>query len=327
MAPAQAVERVHRDVGPALPGRGELRSAGQQQQDPRGADPIDDRAEDVERAGIGPVQVLEDAQHRLPPGEPEELLNQRLDRQLPLPLRAVGQRRVTPVGRDRQQRRDQGGRLAHPLDALRQQGLQLVQLGRVRVVAGETRGALELLDDGMEGGAGVVGRALVAQPQVRFRFDMLADGSDDPRLADARLARQEHRLPLAVLGLLPAIEQQGDLLLAPDQRREPGRARLEPALDRARPGDPPHRHRVGEALQHLRPEILEFERAADQPPRRGSDQDRVGLRQRLQPGRQVGRLADDRLLLGRAFADQVADDHHPGGDADPCRQGLAIGRA
>jgi hypothetical protein len=179
----------------------------------------------------------------------------------------------------------------------------------------------------MEGGAGVVGRALVAQPQMRFSFDMLADGSDDPRLADARLARQEHRLPLAVLDLLPAIEQQGDLLLAPDQQREPGRARLEPALDRSRPGDPPHRHRVGEALQHLRPEILEFERAADQPPRRGSDQDRVGLRQRLQPGRQVGRLADDRLLLGGAFADKVADDHHSGGDADPRRQGLADGRA
>jgi hypothetical protein len=36
----------------------------------------------------------------------------------------------------------------------------------------------------------------------------------------------------------------------------------------------------------------------------------------LQPGRQVRGLADDRLFLGRADADQVADDHEPGGDTD-----------
>ena len=34
------------------------------------------------------------------------------------------------------------------------------------------------------------------------------------------------------------------------------------------------------------------------------------------PGGEVRRLTDDRLLLRRAFADQVADDHQPGGDPD-----------
>jgi hypothetical protein len=33
-------------------------------------------------------------------------------------------------------------------------------------------------------------------------------------------------------------------------------------------------------------------------------------------GSEVRRLADDRLFLRRAFADQIADDHEPGGDPD-----------
>jgi hypothetical protein len=34
------------------------------------------------------------------------------------------------------------------------------------------------------------------------------------------------------------------------------------------------------------------------------------------PGGEVRRLTDDRLVLRRAFADQIADDHQPGGDPD-----------
>jgi hypothetical protein len=37
----------------------------------------------------------------------------------------------------------------------------------------------------------------------------------------------------------------------------------------------------------------------------------------LQPGGEVRRCADDRLLLRRAFADQLSDHNHPGGDPDP----------
>jgi hypothetical protein len=37
----------------------------------------------------------------------------------------------------------------------------------------------------------------------------------------------------------------------------------------------------------------------------------------LQSGGEVRRFADDRLLLRRAFADQIADDDQPGGDPDP----------
>jgi hypothetical protein len=49
------------------------------------------------------------------------------------------------------------------------------------------------------------------------------------------------------------------------------------------------------------------------------DDDRVRRSQGLQTGGEVGRLADDRLFLRRALADQVADHHQPGGR---CRRGL-----
>ena len=55
------------------------------------------------------------------------------------------------------------------------------------------------------------------------------------------------------------------------------------------------------------------------------DHDRARLGQRLQPGGQVRRLADHRLLLGGTRADQVADHDKPGGDADADLQGSAGG--
>jgi hypothetical protein len=51
-----------------------------------------------------------------------------------------------------------------------------------------------------------------------------------------------------------------------------------------------------------------------------ADDDLVRLRQCLQTRRQVRRLADDRGLRCRSFADLVADDHRSRGDADPHRE-------
>ena len=87
-------------------------------------------------------------------------------------------------------------------------------------------------------------------------------------------------------------------------------------VDGARTQHLPSRNRRGDALHFDGAEIAVLEEIADQPARAGGDDDRVRLGQGLQPGGEVRRLADDRLLLRRAFADQIADDHQPGGDAD-----------
>ena len=48
-----------------------------------------------------------------------------------------------------------------------------------------------------------------------------------------------------------------------------------------------------------------------------ADDDLVRLRQCLQTCGQVRRLADDRGFRCGSLADLIADDHRPGGDADP----------
>jgi hypothetical protein len=79
----------------------------------------------------------------------------------------------------------------------------------------------------------------------------------------------------------------------------------------------PSGHRPGDALDLDGAEVAIFEEIADQSARTRGDDDRVGLGQGLQTGGEIGRFTDDRLFLRRAFTDQIANDHQPGGDADP----------
>ena len=64
-------------------------------------------------------------------------------------------------------------------------------------------------------------------------------------------------------------------------------------------------------------QIGALKQTAEEPACRGRDHDAVGLGQDLEPGSQVRGLADDRLLLRSAAAEQVAHHHEPGRDADP----------
>ena len=95
-------------------------------------------------------------------------------------------------------------------------------------------------------------RAVVAERRVRLVAEALEQRPDHARLADPRLARQQHHLAVAVLGPRPALEQDAELVLAPDQRREMlTMKRLEAALGATLAFDPPGGHRLGEALEAL----------------------------------------------------------------------------
>ncbi len=146
----------------------------------------------------------------------------------------------------------------------------------------------------------------------------------DPRLADPGLADQQHTLTLAGLGQGPAFEQQRQLLVAALHRQDrPGAARREAALQGLLAGDHEGRNRFGQALEHLRLEGLELEQIAQELPCRFADHQLARLGQRLQPGREIGRVADHGLLTGGALADQLADHDEPGRDADPAGERLA----
>ena len=195
---------------------------------------------------------------------------------------------------------------------------ELVELRRRAVVALQPGGPLELVDHDLQRAVAIVGQALVAERPVALAGEPFLECQDDPRLADAGLAGEDRDLALAVVArLLPALAQERDLLLAADHRRQAGGAqRLEPA-DAARRDHAGQLDRTGEALELVLAQLLAVEQAADQTAGPGADDDAAGLCERLQAGGEVRRLADHRLLLGAAVADQVADHHEPGRDADP----------
>src|SRR5262249_8696517 len=191
----------------------------------------------------------------------------------------------------------------------------------MRVGWGQPGCPRDLVDKRIECAVLAVRRAKKSLAEMRFATDALFQCCRDARLAEAGLAGDQYDLAVARLGALPAPHQQVDFLRAPDewaQRRAP--QGLESAGDDARTQYPPGWHRCGNALDFNRTEITILEQITDQPAGVRGDDDRVGLGERLQPGGEVGGFADDRLLLRRSLANQIADDHQPSGDADPCLQ-------
>jgi hypothetical protein len=153
---------------------------------------------------------------------------------------------------------------------------------------------------------------------VRLVGDAFQQRHRDPRLADTGLARQQHRLTDAALGAAPLPEDQVDLVLPADERRQRGgMQRLEAAFDRARPQHLPDVHGLGDALEVHHAEVAAIEQVAHQPARAVGDHDGVGLGDTLQPRRQVQGLADGVAFAHLGESQEIAHDDEAAGDADP----------
>ena len=219
LAPAEAVEHQGRHVRPAGPGRREVGAEGDQQQDRQTGRALDREVEQLARARVDPVHVLEDHQRRPARRLRLELAQQRREGPLAPALRGGQGRGVAVAGRQRQQL-GQEGHVLRGRRGRRQQRLQLGEPRLGRVAAREPGRALEPRDHRVERAVPVVRRAEVAQGDVPLLGQVLLEGGEQPRLADPGLAGQQDDPALAALGLLPAAPQQGQLLLAPDQRRQ-----------------------------------------------------------------------------------------------------------
>src|SRR5262249_19575728 len=169
----------------------------------------------------------------------------------------------------------------------------------------------------MERAVGVVGRALITQVPAGLADGVLSDSCRKAGLADSRFARDQHDLPFALPGEALAFEQEIDLVLATDEIGQTrGADCLEAALGRRHTLDRPRRDRLRKTLKFVRAEIAQPEQIAEQPARRGSDDDRPGLSQRLEAGCQVWRIAAHGGLAQRTLAAEVADHHQARRDAD-----------
>ena len=250
------------------------------------------------------MQVFQRQHHRLSPRAGHHPIGQR--RQLPAPQFLWRQSRHAFLRqRNVEQRREQRDILGRVELDQRQRVLQVREpLLRRHVGAAEAlaapfgdrvqRRVLQKLrttpfDPGMR---------RVAQPRLKFL--------DQPRLAQARLANDQHQLPVALPRPLPAPHQHGDFLVATDQRREMALPRAASAT--ARPHEPEQRHRLRHAFEFVAAALLGDEQAGDLAlhPRRHHDRARLG--QRLRPRRDVRRVAEN---LARRI-----DHHRPAFDPD-----------
>jgi hypothetical protein len=322
-AAAEAVEREPRHVRVPAEARLIVRPACQQHQHPRAGDPVEGLAEKLEGGGVDPVRVLNQHQHRFAARESEQLLDQHGQRAGTPLLRAeilcwVPRSRVDP-----EQGRDERRRLGDVVDPLAQQRLELLELHHVRIGAAKAGGDGELLDHWPERRAGVMGRALAAKRHVFVLCDRIARGLQQPGLANSRLADQEHRLALAGQNLSPSLQDQRQLLVAPDHWQRATRSpTLKTAVGRTLAQHLEGIHGLSEALEPDGPDLAQFEHLPQKPARTVRNHHGAGRCGFLQPRRYVRRLTHHRFLTGRAQASKVAHHDEARRDANPRREPL-----
>ena len=184
-----------------------------------------------------------------------------------------------------------------------------------------------MLDHRVERAVGVVGRA-AGEPDRAVARRALAQSSGSGGTCRSRARRRA-----APPGPRPPWPAPSGRAGAPaPARARPAAAVARPVRASKRPSAAPladdarqAAHRLGEALEATRAEIAAARTAPPSSRRVASAITTCpGSAERLQPGGEVGRLADHRLLCAAPSPDQIADHDEAGGDADPRGQRLAV---
>src|SRR4051794_24933385 len=98
---------------------------------------------------------------------------------------------------------------------------------------------------------------------MRFGGNPFGQRLSQPRFAHTWLSRDQYHLAVAGLDLRPVAQQQFDLLLTPDQRREARAQRLELPERAVLRDHLPSWHWLRQPLQRHRAEVPTVEQAAD----------------------------------------------------------------
>ena len=122
--------------------------------------------------------------------------------------------------------------------------------------------------------------------------------------------------PALPQGRAQPVAQYRTLHRPADEVGDPAARRLEAAFGYGDVLDREGLDRLGKALDRLPAEVAQPEQIANEAAGDASEDDLPGFGKSLQACGEVWGLADHRLLLRRAFADQIADDDKPGGNAD-----------
>src|SRR5262249_4163324 len=134
-------------------------------------------------------------------------------------------------------------------------------------------------------------RAAPFEPGVRGITQPTMKFFNQTRLAEARLADDQHELPVALPRPLPAPHQHRHFLLATDERRTLTHAGA--ASPAACADDPEQCYWFGHSFQSMAAPFFDNEEAGDLALHLRRHQNRAGFRQGLHPCRGVGYVAID----------------------------------
>jgi hypothetical protein len=323
LRPLQPVEGDGRHVRAAGPGQLELGPEREHVEHGHRRSLIEHQPQHFKRRRIRPVQVLPRRQHGVPLGLPQEPGHERVEGAL-----LVLRRRQVEGGvallrdRDGEQRGEQRHRFLERQAGSPEPLLQLVQLDRGRILSPELQQVHEVRHHRVEGDVPVIGRAAKHDARQPLFLHVGAQHLDHGRLADAPRPAHQHRVPEALLALLPESAQQPQLLPPPHHE---GSSRRH-GIDLARFRGTQHavdRHRLRHALERRRPERLQDEGVAHQPTRRLADDHRSVGRQSFEAGRDIDRLPR-RQVLAPSVPAHAANHHRSGVDAHAHRQPHAL---
>ena len=250
----EAVDDELEPVGAVFPRRLELRAERHHGQHGGGRCLLDQQVQQLQRGRVGPVHVLPYHQQRPFLGHVHQPVHQVLVGKAFLPLRQRAHLALSLMHGNGQQRGEQRQRLVVVKCPALEPIVQPAALDLGRVVTQKTGLALDPVDHGMQGAVRVVRRAAKDHGGPAFVPDLLVQGAHQPALADARVAADQHHLAHVGFGLFPAVLQQQDFAVAPDQRHRLGTVRVQrgPGIEFAQ--HPVHVHGMGQPADLLLPQ-------------------------------------------------------------------------
>jgi hypothetical protein len=126
-----------------------------------------------------------------------------------------------------------------------------------------------------------------------MRGNLFAESLHQTRLADPRFTNDQHHLPFTVDGAVPAVHQQAQFFLPPDEgSKSSRRCHREPPAHPAGPDDAIELYRLGNAFQDLRAALFDHKQSRDEPLRGISDEHGSRCSRRLDAGGDIRRFSE-----------------------------------
>jgi len=214
------------------------------------------------------------------------------------------QRRI--FGRNRQihQRRDQRHRLAEIDCRQLERGFEAGETFVGALLAAPAKGLLQHVLDRVERRVLVERYRRAFDPRMRRVRNLFAETLNEARLSNSRLAYDQHYLSVTLARLVPAVQEQTQFVLPPDERCQPTHCRgSEPSPHSAWLDNAVQSNRMFNAFERLRALILDHEQPGDEMMHRRGYQNRVGCRGGLHPGRDVRHVAEHIRFLTFTLVD------------------------